>query len=478
MKNLTATERLARAMPYPVKRSLRHVAGHLPESVRLGPAFRRTRRLLQESRDWTPTRLARFQMQELARLLRHAYDHVPYYREVFDARRLTPDDIRSMEDLERLPFLDRDIVRARLPDLVARNYPRRRLKYVTTGGSTGAPLGFYCERAVSMAREWAFTYELWKRAGFRRGDRCVVLRGNRVHGADRGRFQEIDPIRGDLILSSYHMDRARLPDYIAEIRNYAPDFMQAYPSAALLMADFIREQKLARFPSLRGLLCASETLYPWQRERLEQAFGCRVYSWYGHTEQAALAGECEHGAGYHVQPEYGIVELVPARNATTDGPDAALEIVATGFGNYACPFIRYRTADLAAPAQASCACGRGYPLLQRIEGRRSDYAVDADGDLVPIGPVLFGIHDAKWAQIERIQLIETQPGSLTIQIVPAAGVPAVEAEAYVSELFAPRLGARFDLRIHAVEHIPTTPSGKHRFFVRATADNGTQERAS
>jgi len=148
--------------------------------LRLLPAYsvyRETYALLRQSCRWNREEIAGYQAEALSHLLEHAYENVPYYRRIFRERSLAPEDIETPADLALLPLLTREILQANLPDLKARNYPESAFEYVTTGGSTGIPVGFYYEKGVSRAREWAFMKTQWDRVGYRFTDRCVVLGG-------------------------------------------------------------------------------------------------------------------------------------------------------------------------------------------------------------------------------------------------------------------------------------------------------------
>ncbi|GAH54989.1 unnamed protein product, partial [marine sediment metagenome] len=276
----------AKSLPHPLKQGLKYVYGAVPPRFRYGRVFWDTYDFLQESQWWSREKLEEYQMQQLEKLLKHAYENVPYYRKVFDERGLKPKDIQDFDDLRKLPYLTKEIIQENLSDLMARNYPKSKLQYGTTGGSTGIPLGFYHEKGVSKAKERAFIITLWNRIGFKIGNRCVVLRGNVVHLANKGKFWEYDPVNKNRILSSQHMTDKTLPEYIEKIRKFKPDFIQAYPSAITILARFMKKNNIEPFSSVKALLCGSENLYPWQRELLEEVFQCRVYSWYGHAEQA------------------------------------------------------------------------------------------------------------------------------------------------------------------------------------------------
>ena len=166
------------------------------------PAFIKTYRLLKKSQWWSREQLEEYQLQQLGKLLNHAYDNVPYYRRIFDERGLKPKDIQNLGNLQKLPFLTKEVFRDNLYDLRARNYPTHKLEYVTTAGSTGPPLGFYYEKGVSRAIEWAFMKTQWDRVGYNLRDKCAVLRNNVVKSADRGRFWETTLFGRWLILSS------------------------------------------------------------------------------------------------------------------------------------------------------------------------------------------------------------------------------------------------------------------------------------
>jgi len=272
--------------------------------------YRKMYALLRQSQWWSREELEAYQGQALSRLLDHAYENVPYYRRIFEERHLVPGDIATPADLALLPFLTKEIVQANLADLKARNYPETAFEYVRTSGSTGTPMGFYYEKGASRAREWAFMKTQWDRVGYRFTDRCVVLRGHVVDAASSGIYWKRALFGRWLIMSSHQMTEEALPAYIGWIRKFRPRFIHVYPSTAVILARYMREHGIEPFPTIKAVLCGSENLYPWQRSLLTETFGCRVFSWYGNSEQTVLAGECEESTHYHIFPEYSVVELI------------------------------------------------------------------------------------------------------------------------------------------------------------------------
>ena len=425
--------------------------------------YRKTYALLQQSRQWSEEELEAYQTETLSRLLDHAYENVPYYRRVFEERRLVPGDIQTPADLALLPFLTREDLQNNLPDLKARNYPETAFEYVTTGGSTGIPVGFYYEKGVSRAREWAFMKTQWDRVGYRFTDRCVVLRGYIVGSARDGIFWKKTLFGRWLLMSSHHMTEETLPAYIDQIRKFRPRFIQGYPSTAVILARYMVDHGIGPFPTVKAVLCGSENLYPWQRSLLTETFGCRVFSWYGNSEQTVLAGECEKSTRYHIFPEYGIVELIGRDGLPVEGPGAMGEVVATNLTNFVCPLIRYRTMDLATAAGGACTCGRSYPLLERVEGRVQDFIVTGKGEF--LSGIAMNIDTDAFDNVKQFQFYQEKIGEVVLNIVKKPAFSKQDAE-YLYWEVSRSCGDDVVITIRYVDDIPLTPRGKHRYFVQ------------
>ncbi|WP_261598205.1 phenylacetate--CoA ligase family protein [Methanoculleus formosensis] len=426
-------------------------------------AFRKTYALLRESRGWNQEDLAAYQAEALSRLLDHAYENVPYYHRIFHERGLVPEDIRSPADLDLLPILTREDLQANLPDLKARNYPESAFEYVTTGGSTGIPVGFYYEKGVSRAREWAFMKTQWDRVGYRFTDRCVVLRGYTVGSAKDGVFWRKALFGRWLLMSSHHMTEEALPAYISEIRRFKPRFIQAYPSVAAILARYMREHEIEPFPTVRAILCGSENLYPWQRDLLTEVFGCRVFSWYGNSEQTVLAGECEESTRYHIFPEYGIVELIGRDGRPVRAPGGMGEVVTTGLINPICPLIRYRTMDVAVLGADACSCGRAYPLLEKVEGRLQEFIVTKNRRLVSMTAV--NMHSDIFDNVAQFQFHQEREGEALLRIVKKTGYGDRDTDRILRELER-KFEGDVDVTIRFVDEIPRTRRGKYQFLIQ------------
>ena len=457
-------EKVYSKLPKSIQYAAKYAYGTIPISIRYGKVFRDTYAFLQESQWWSKEQLEEYQLEQLSKLLKHAYENVPYYRRVFDERGLKPRDIQDFNDFKKLPFITKEEIRNNFSNFIAQNYPKKRFKYVKTGGcSTGVPFEFYEEKKISDIIEWAFIYTQWQRVGFRMDDRKAALRGNVLYLTGKNKFWEFDPINKDLIFSSFHMNDENLPKYIKKFRKFKPDFIWAYPSAVTILAKFMEKNNIEPFEGLKALLCGSENLYPWQRKLLEKVFQCRVYSWYGQKEKVVLAAECEHSNYYHICPEYGITELVDKDGNEITEEGGIGEIVGTGFYNFVMPFIRYKTRDFAVYTRKKCECGRNYRLLEKIEGRLQDFMVAKNGHLISL--ITIRVDADVFDNMKQFQFYQDTKGELVLNVVKGDGYSERNTE-YIKRAFYKRLGNDMHLELRFVDNIPRIQSGKYMFLIQ------------
>jgi phenylacetate-CoA ligase len=455
---------IVKKLPEPVIQPIRYMMGCFPSRLRYGRAFRQSYDFLENSQWWSRERLQEYQMNRLEQLLHHACRNVPYYRRIFKEMALRPESIKDLGDMRKLPFLTKTIIQNNIHDLVAENYPRSRLENISTGGSTGDPLGFYHERGISEARERAFIFNLWSRVGYKAGDKCVELRGNILQSTKGGRFWMYNPMEKILMLSSYQMTDETLPKYIEKIRQFQPAFLHVYPSSIMILGRFMKDRSIRPFHSVKALLCASENIYSWQRELLENVFQCRVFSFYGHSERAVLAGECEKSTSYHISPEYGFTEIVNEKGIPVEKDGETGEIVATGFNNQAMPFIRYKTGDIAVYSSKTCDCGRNYPLIEKIRGRIQDFLLSRKNHLIPLSTIQYeALGDSNF--VRQFQFYQEKAGEVVVNIVKAQDYTK-EEERRISRALQKGIAGDIEFQFEYKDNIPRTSSGKRRLLIQ------------
>ncbi|KKG56901.1 phenylacetate--CoA ligase family protein [Methanosarcina mazei] len=422
-------------------------------------------RELEKTQYYTRSELENYQNKKLKLLIKHAYENVPYYHRIFRSNNLTPEDIKSKNDLVKLPYLTKEDIRINFNDLIAKNYETRKLQLVHTSGTTGSPLEFYWDTNV-MLMENAFIRRHWSWAGFGLKDWRVTLRGNVIVplSQKKGPFWRYNYPEKQVFFSSFHMNPDTLPEYVKEIRNISPKAIQGYPSTVYTLARYMRENDI-KIP-VSAVFTSSEPIYPVQREVIEDQFQCKIYDLYGLSERTAAAGQCSNG-NYHIYSEYGIIELLNNDGIITDSGEFG-EIVSTGLNNYGMPLIRYKTGDGTKFRDESCECGINLSLMDPVETKLDDMILTPDGNL--LSPSVLTHPFKPMVNIEKSQIIQEAKDKLIIKIVKKPGYSEKDSEILLKELHE-RVGFEMGIELDFVEDILRTKAGKYRWIVSKVYTN-------
>lgn len=425
----------------------------------LGMPVARYWRELEESQWWSPEELRALQWRKLKRLLEHAYRRVPYYRRRMDEAGVTPDDIQTWEDLPRVPISTKEDLRAAFPHgTVAAGVDRRRLLISASSGSTGEPFRYYLTRD-EKARRWALVFRYWAWAGLRPGVPYANLTrsvpGAFHHAGWLARLEQC--LVRVLELPALDFSEENAGEYLARVRRFRPQVMRGYASSLYYLATYLRER--GETLPLRAVLTLGETLYPHQREAIGQAFACPVYDAYG-AEAMEVAAQCGHHAGYHINAESILVEVVDTEGNPLP-PGERGQLVLTNLENYAMPFVRYNIQDVGVLSEERCPCGRGLPLLRAVEGRLSDLIITAAGKI--LASPFFGML-MMHAEVEQYQFVQERSDRIVLRLVPNARCSA-EEEARILKEVQRYVGLGVEVVVERVEEIPLTRGGKRRWFI-------------
>ncbi len=414
---------------------------------------------LRKTQWWSPTQLKELQNQRLKFLIKHAYNDVPYYRRIFRERKLTPNDIKTEEDLHKLPILTKDIIRKNFSGLEAVNFDSWKPWLSKTGGSTGEPLKFYITK-TNISVGWACNFRGWEWAGYKLRDKCVNLGGSSIVPAQKSKLSKRlrYVIERNLPLSAVSMNKEIMNQYAEKIRQFKPKFIRGYPSAIYLFAEHLKEARTEDI-NPKAILTTAEVLYPIQRKAIESQFGCRVFDGYGARDGGANAMECSEHSGFHVSVESAVIEFVKDNETVSSGESG--EMLCTDLFNYAMPFIRYAVGDVGTPADELCQCGRGLPLIKSIEGRTADIIKLGDGTVLsgPAFTLLFKEFD-----IEQYQIVQTAKNRLLIKVVKGIDYAEKDTTSILNVIKA-HAGEDAEVNIEIVDDIPPMKSGKRRFFI-------------
>ena len=401
--------------------------------------------------------LREYQNEKLRALIKHCYDHVPYYKNIMQANKLTPSDIDSIDSLPKLPLLTRQDLKANYSSLIADNFKRSKLTLGHTSGTTGSPLEFYYDNQVCLIKnvvDWR--QKRW--AGINPGDKIAFFLGRMIVPITQKKppFWRSNWILNHYLFSSIHMSKDNIGKYIEKLERLKPAAIEGYPSTVYILSKFLLS--VNKTLKVKAVFTSSETLFPQQREAIEKAFECELFDFYGLAERVAFATECPAHEGHHLNMDFGITEVLDKEGQPVS-PGELGRIVATGLHNYAMPLIRYKTSDITSIKASRCSCGRSFPLMEDVTTKDEDIITTINGRYIsstilthPFRPIL---------GVEESQIIQEDREHIRIKIVRRSSYRDSDTQYLIDEM-KQRIGEEMKISIEFVESIPRTKAGKFR----------------
>jgi len=396
--------------------------------------------------------------------LRHLIDfvclNVPYYHKLFNDLKLSSDDIRKIEDLEKLPILTKDIIKQNWEDFKPVNLGTMKYSEIATGGSTGTPFN-YRQSKYDRFFGGALLYRGWGYAGYELGDKMVFLAGSSLDvGANSFVVKKAHEISRNIRkLSSFDMGQGDMQKYANVINSFKPRFMRGYASSINVFANYIMENDV-EIISPSAVFTTAEKLMPPMRKNIEEAFGCHVYDAYGLNDGGVGAYECSEHNGLHIDTERSIMEVVDDTGSQVN--EGIGRILATSLHNYAMPFIRYDTGDMGHIVEDVCRCGRGSRLLKEVMGRIVDVLLTPEGKSVH-GWFFLYIFWEYCKGIKEYQVIQEKIDKIVIKIVPEDNFD--EKQIKIIRNIIKRKSSGWDVEFRFVDEIERTKAGKYKFII-------------
>jgi len=399
------------------------------------------------------------QEKQLRAMIQFAYRNVPYYHELFKTLNLKPDDIRTIEDLEKLPILTKDIIRKNWDKFKPVNLRRIRYTIQSTGGSTGQPLRYRLsqyDRFLGVA----LMYRGWGYGGYRLGDKLFYFGGSALipslSSTLKIKLHEIT--RNTRFISSFDLNDETLKMYTFEFNKSKPAFLRGYASSIYFWAKWIIENGI-QIHTPNAIFTTAEKLFPHMRKTISEAFGCDVYNNYGLNDGGVSAYECSEHQGLHIDTERSIMEIVDSNGEQIEEGEGM--ILATSLHNYAMPFIRYNTGDVGYLISDKCNCGRGYKLLKDILGRQQEFLITPEGKYIHgefISHIFWEIEGVK-----EFQVIQDAVDHILIQLNVEDNFDESQLKKIeeIIKLRAPGWNVEFKF----VDSIKRTKAEKYRFVV-------------
>ncbi len=396
----------------------------------------------------SPQYIKKFQEKKLQYIINHAYRRSRFYRTIFKECGITPDDIRTLEDMKKLPTVTKTDLRTHFSDVLAKGFSKENCAVETTSGSTG--------EKITILHD--FNAVDYYRPIHQRGHIALGLRP--YHKAAYIRYKPMNPSALEKFgLFRFHhiCSDNPLDDIINELKRINPFEISCYPTVMYLLAKKISDKDVQHL-SPHHIMTWSEKLTPKIRKTTEETFGCPVYDQYGSFEFHIMGCECPEKR-MHINADVMIIEFL--KDGEPVGPGERGELVVTNLWNKAMPFIRYKIGDIGVLSDEICACGRGLPIIKELEGRTDDFLVTVSGEIIlpsKVVPIFF-----PYDGIDAFQIVQKRKDAITIKIVRSEAYQESVDDKIITEF--KNIFDETDIQIEHVEKIKKTQSGKLRSIV-------------
>ncbi len=400
------------------------------------------------------TEAREYRDQHLRAFIKYALTTTQYYRRIFAESGVSPDDIRGLDDLAKIPILKKSDVQDFQQELSSSGVEENQKIAIHTSGTTGAPLEIYTTHIALMK-----LYAVWGRYynwhGIMPGKEwCAVFAARPWVDVSQKQppFWRYNCFGRQILFSGFHLTQENIKYYIDELRKRQPPWIQGFPSLIVLLANHLIENNEDLGYPVKHVTFGSENVFSYQIEAVKRAFGVKPSQLYGLNEAVANISECELGK-LHVDEDFSAVEFVPQADGTT-------RIVGTNFMNPAMPLIRYDTNDIITFGEEGCQCGRPGRVVKEIDGRVEDYIVLKNGSKIAQMDSIF----KKLTNLRAAQFYQDRPGALTLRIVKGHDYCKANEEELLKRIIG-RVGPETEVTFDYVDELERSKGGKIRLFI-------------
>lgn len=327
-----------------------------------------------------------------------------------------------------------------------------------TGGTTGASMKVVYTKS-DMQERFAILDHFRAKHGYELGIKTAWFSGkNLITEKDlkKGVCSHYDFINKIRFYSTFHINEKNFDVYWRSLSKFQPEFIVGFPSSVYEICEIADRLGLRLEHKVKVFFPTAETVLSQHREVIGRVLGCRLVDQYASSEGAPFILECEEGS-LHIHPLTGIFEVVDENMQ----PAIEGEVLVTSFTTKGTPLIRYRVGDrirLSSPEKI-CKCGSLFPLVDKIEGRTTDFVYSPEKGRINLGNLSNATKDAKG--IVCFQVIQSLENEIDIKLVVSEQYAKNEEKNFVSAI-RERVGNKLKINIEYVADIPREKSGKFR----------------
>lgn len=379
------------------------VYGLFWKSHRFGGVFKNSYMDALEREFYSYAKWEEYQTKELRRLLVHAYDAVPFYKNKYTDAGITRKllEFITLDELKDIPYLTKDELR-KFGNTTLLSSKKGKGIFFHSSGSTGTPTALYFGK--KFHQKWFGICEARMRnwAGVDRTMARGMIGGRRIlpESELKPPYYRYNIFEKQTYFSAYHLTPSTVVNYLEGMKKHKVEYMTGYAMSNFFLADFIGKNNL-RAPKMRAVLTSSEKLTTEMRNVIERVYDCRTFDGYSGSEACGLISETQQGE-LLVSPDVGIMEFIKDDGSYANNGEVG-EIISTGFLNYDQPLIRYKIGDRALLSQnQTTKSNHCMTKVDEIIGRVEDTIIAKDGrKMVRFHSLYLEIDGLVAAQIEQ-----------------------------------------------------------------------------
>ncbi len=367
------------------------------------------------------------QNEKIIKQVRHVWDNVPYYRKKMEAKGVTPDDIKSIDDMHKLPFLSKADLREAYPYGLMGKPVKDCVRIQSTSGTTGKRVvAFYTQHDIDLWEECCARAIC--AAGGTNEDVCQVSYGYGLFTGGPGLNGGSHKV-GCLTVPTSSGNTER---QIMFIRDLSTTILCCTPSYAAYLAETMKEMGLTpdEIPLKAGIFGA-EAWSEEMRRDIEETLGIKAYDIYGLTELSGpgVAFECSAQAGMHINEDHFLAEIIDPDTEEVLPEGSEGELVFSSLDKEAFPLLRYRTRDICSLTREKCSCGRTHIRMAKPKGRSDDMLIIRGVNVFP-------------SQIETVLLNNGYPANYQIIVDRVRNTDTLDVQVEMTpEMFTDNIGA-------------------------------------
>ena len=326
----------------------------------------------QEIECASPEKIRELQNERLVKQVKHVWDNVPYYRKKMEENGLTPDDVKSIDDLHKLPFLSKDDLREAYPYGLMGKDMKDCVRIHSTSGTTGKRVvAFYTQHDIDLWEDCCARAIM--AAGGDENDVCQVCYGYGLFTGGSGLHGGSHKV-GCLTLPMSSGNTDRQLQFMTDLES---TILCCTPSYAAYLAESIHERGLRDKIKLKAGIFGAEAWSEEMRRDIEKSLGIKAYDIYGLTELSGpgVSFECSEQSGMHINEDHFIAEIIDPNTGKVLPDGTQGELVFTSLTKEAFPLLRYRTRDICVLTREKCSCGRTFVKMSKPRGRSDDMLI-------------------------------------------------------------------------------------------------------